>query len=82
VIWVWRIVAPFAFLTAALGLFWFAQGSGLITVDPILCAGDCEPVQAPSPQWQIVGAVTVLVGGALGVRAVRRVRATRLLTSR
>lgn len=74
---VWRIVTAVAALLTALGLFWFAQGIGLVTVDPILCTGDCRPVQAPAPQWQFAGGATALVGAGLGVLAVHRLRARR-----
>lgn len=61
-IWVWRTLGAVGVLIIVLGLFWLAQGIGLITVDPILCAASCEPVQAPSPPWQIAGALTALIG--------------------
>lgn len=75
--WVWRVVALLAFLVAVLGLFWLAQGIGLIVVDPILCSGDCEPVDAPSAQWQIIGGATAVAGLLLGWFAMRRSRAGR-----
>lgn len=76
-IWAWRTVALVTFLVSALGLFWFAQGAGLITVDPILCTGDCEPVRAPSSQWQITGGITAIIGITLGTLAVHRARTRR-----
>jgi len=75
--WVWRALSSAGLLVAGLGLFWFAQGVGLVTVEPILCAGSCEPVQAPSPQWQITGALTALAGATAGILAARRARSRR-----
>ena len=76
-IWVWRVVSVAGLLVAGLGLFWFAQGIGLVTVDPILCAGSCEPVRAPSPPWQIAGVLTAIAGAAAGILAGRRARSRR-----
>lgn len=45
-----------------LGLLWFLQGSDLIHLKPILCFADCEPITGRSLQWQIIGAVTFVVG--------------------
>lgn len=70
--WVWRSVAVVGAVPALLGGLWFAQGVGLVTVDPILCAGDCEPVQAPSLQWTVTGLIAALVGLALVIVGVHR----------
>lgn len=73
-IWVWRSITVVAALFTLLGGFWFAQGAGLVTVDPILCAGDCRPVQAPSVQWIMTGAITAAVGSVLVIVGARRSR--------
>ncbi|MEZ5291074.1 MAG: hypothetical protein R2745_08335 [Vicinamibacterales bacterium] len=60
-----------------LGGLWLTQGLGLVTIDPILCVGDCTPVVGPSMPWIAAGAVAVAVGalGAFYVRATRRAEA-------
>jgi hypothetical protein len=45
-----------------LGGLWSLQGLGLVTVQPILCFADCEPVQGPSPTWAIIGFIVVTAG--------------------
>lgn len=72
--WPWRLAAVAGWLTTVLGMFWLAQGIGLVKIDPILCAGSCEPVEAPSLQWQITGLLTGLGGAATGVLVTRRAR--------
>lgn len=63
-----------------LGALWFLQGSDLVHLDPVACAGDCEPVTGRHTGWQAAGALALLVGGAMTTVAVRvghRVRAQR-----
>ncbi|MGE0814007.1 MAG: hypothetical protein AB7O28_22300 [Vicinamibacterales bacterium] len=57
-----------------LGGLWLTQGLGLVTIEPILCVGDCAPVVGPSTQWVAAGALAVTVGalGILYTRATRR----------
>jgi len=55
-----------------LGGLWLVQGLGLVTIQPILCVADCEPLEGPAPLWAVIG-VAVLAAGAFGVyRAVKR----------
>jgi hypothetical protein len=55
-----------------LGCLWLVQGLGLVTIAPILCVAECEPLEGPSPIWAIAGLV-VLAAGAFGVyRGLRR----------
>ena len=49
---------------ALLGVLWLLQGLGLVHIRPILCFGDCVPLQGPSATWAIVGALVLLLGGA------------------
>jgi hypothetical protein len=42
------------------------QGLGLIVIDPILCVGDCEPLEGPSASWAVLGFI-VLTLGALAI---------------
>lgn len=72
--WVWRAVALLGVLLSLLGGLWLAQGLGVVHIDPIACVGACEPVEAPSRQWQLTGGVTALVGTALTFLAVHRMR--------
>lgn len=45
-----------------LGLLWFLQGSDIIHLKPLLCFANCEPIVGKSLQWQIIGAITFIVG--------------------
>jgi hypothetical protein len=59
-----------------LGGLWFLQGTGAVTIAPILCVADCAPLEGPSPIWAVIGFV-VFVAGALGIYyGVRRVPQT------
>lgn len=51
-------------VTAVLGALWLLQGLGLAHIRPILCFGDCVPLQGPSVTWAIVGALVLTLGGA------------------
>ncbi|HEU5127651.1 MAG TPA: hypothetical protein VFU12_06650 [Glycomyces sp.] len=55
-----RVTAGIAI--ALLGLLWTLQGADLVRIDPILCAGECEPITGGSPGWLAVGVATVLIG--------------------
>lgn len=59
-------------LLFALGSLWFLQGTGLLTVAPIACVGECEPLEGPSMPWAIVGAAMMAIGGAIILFAGRR----------
>jgi len=59
-------------LIASLGLFWFLQGAGAVHVRPLLCVSHCEPIQGKSTPWQVIGAVTFVVGAVVAGLAVRR----------
>lgn len=56
-----------------LGTLWFLQGSDLVHIDPVACVGDCEPVTGRHPGWQVTGAATMLLGGAMGAVAARSI---------
>jgi hypothetical protein len=49
-----------------LGGLWLFQGLGLVHLEPILCVGDCAPVQGPSATWALVGGL-VAAGGAFAI---------------
>lgn len=55
-----------------LGGLWFVQGTGLVTVPPILCVAECEPLVGPSLPWALAGLVTLAIGAILLWRALRR----------
>ena len=56
------IVGVLAFL---LGGLWFAQGIGLVVIEPIACVGECAALQGPSLQWAIAGFALMLGSGAV-----------------
>ena len=45
-----------------LGLLWFLQGSDIVHLQPILCFANCEPITGKSPLWQVIGAITFVIG--------------------
>lgn len=57
-----------------LGGLWFLQGTGLVTIAPILCIADCAPLEGPSTPWTIAGLVALLAGAAALWSAIRRFR--------
>lgn len=54
-----------------LGGLWLLQGLGLVNIPPLLCVGDCAPIEGGSPLWAGIGAV-VLAAGVLALLAARR----------
>lgn len=56
------IIVIVGVILALLGGLWLVQGLGLVTIAPILCVADCEPVEGPSTRWAIAGAAALLVG--------------------
>jgi hypothetical protein len=55
-----------------LGGLWFVQGLGIVTIPPILCVAECEPLEGQSIPWAIIGFI-VLVAGLFGLwRGLRR----------
>ncbi len=74
----WRKLTRLAAGTALvlLGLLWTLQGADLVSIRPILCAGECKPVTGGSIAWLVAGAITTIIGlavtGVLRLRAVRR----------
>ena len=56
------IIVIVGVILALLGGLWLVQGLGLVTIAPILCVADCEPLEGPSTGWAIAGAATLLVG--------------------
>jgi hypothetical protein len=49
-------------IIALFGLMWFLQGAGLLIVCPMLCFVDCECVTGGSLFWEIIGAITFIIG--------------------
>ncbi len=45
-----------------LGGLWLLQGLGVVQIEPILCAGECEPLEGPSPTWAVIGLVVFAAG--------------------
>jgi len=63
------IVLVVSVVVVLLGGLWLMQGLGLITVQPVLCVADCEPMVGPSATWALAGIVAVAAGLA-GLRYV------------
>ena len=55
-----------------LGGLWLVQGLGLVTIRPILCVADCEPLEGASPTWAIIGGLALALGGLAIAYALRR----------
>lgn len=77
----WRRVARAArvgggLVLTLLGLFWALQGAEVIRIEPIACAGECQPVTDGSLGWVVIGVLTMLGGLALlaGRRALDALR--------
>lgn len=60
-------------IVALLGMLWLVQGLGIVQVDPVLCAGDCEPITGGSVEWTVIGAITSVVGSTVVWAGLRRV---------
>ncbi len=59
-------------IAVLLGGLWLLQGLGLVTIEPILCVAECEPLDGPAPFWAAIGFV-LFAAGAFGVfRAITR----------
>ena len=61
-------------ILALLGGLWLLQGLGLVSIEPIACVAECEPLEGPSPTWAVIGAA-VLAAGALSLFLAFRRRA-------
>lgn len=57
-----------------LGGLWLLQGLGLVHLAPILCVGECAPVEGPSPTWAVVGGLVAALGLMAISYAVKRRR--------
>jgi hypothetical protein len=55
-----------------LGGLWLVQGLGLVTIAPILCVADCEPLEGPAPLWAVIGAVVLAAGAYAVYRTIKR----------
>ncbi|HEV2514020.1 MAG TPA: hypothetical protein VGV07_02125 [Devosia sp.] len=53
-------------IAVLLGGLWFLQGTGLVTLGPILCVAECEALEGPSLLWAVLGAL-LFAAGAAGV---------------
>ena len=66
------IVVTASVIAMLLGVLWLVQGLGLVTIPPILCVAECEPLEGPSPVWAAIGAVVLALGGFGLFRALKR----------
>lgn len=63
------LVLVVSVVAVLLGGLWLLQGLGLLTIQPILCVANCEPLEGPSTWWALSGVVAVALGLA-GLRYV------------
>lgn len=56
------LVLVVSVVAVLLGGLWLLQGLGLLTIQPILCVADCEPLVGPSAGWALAGIVAVVLG--------------------
>lgn len=61
-------------IVALLGMLWLVQGLGIVQIDPILCAGDCEPITGTSVEWAVIGAIASFVGSVIVWAGLKRVK--------
>lgn len=57
-----KLLGVIGVLAVLLGGLWLLQGLGIVHMKPILCFADCAPVQGPSTQWAVIGAVVAAAG--------------------
>jgi hypothetical protein len=55
-----------------LGGLWLLQGLGVVSLRPILCFADCDPIQGPSMTWVILGFLVTTGGICLVLFSARR----------
>ncbi len=58
----------FGIVLTSLGVLWTLQGADLITIKPILCFANCEPLVGGSSTWLAVGLVCIVIGLFILVR--------------
>ena len=68
------IGAALGAIAVLLGGLWFLQGTGLVTLGPILCVAECETLEGPSLLWAVLGLVLLAAGAAAVWFAVLRRR--------
>jgi hypothetical protein len=54
-----------------LGGLWLVQGLG-VSVPPILCFAECEPLEGASRRWAVIGCVMIIIGALAILYALRR----------
>ena len=69
-----QLAIPLAGVILALfGLLWFLQGIAILTLCPVLCVADCECVTSGSPFWEVIGAITFIIGIAIIFVSLKRI---------
>ena len=66
------IFVVFDVLCILLGALWLLQGVGVVEIDPILCVGECQALEAPSVTWAAIGGGVCAVGLLIVGFALRR----------
>ena len=57
-----KLVGVVGVLAVLLGGLWLLQGLGIVHMKPVACVADCKPLDGPSMQWAIIGAIVVVCG--------------------
>jgi hypothetical protein len=70
--WIRWAIACVSILAFLLGGLWLLQGTGLVTIDPIACIGECEALEGPSVPWALAGAALMIAALAALWAATRR----------
>jgi hypothetical protein len=67
-------MALLGLLLTGLGVLWALQGAGLITVKPVACVANCEPLEGFSATWLAVGIAAILLGIPVSWHSIRRLK--------
>lgn len=60
------LILVVSIMAVLLGGLWLLQGLGLVQMKPILCFGNCQPVEGPSATWVVAG-LLLLIAGIAGI---------------
>lgn len=67
------VLSLISIILTILGLLWFLQGSDILHLRPILCFANCEPIIGKSLPWQIIGAITFIIGILIAYKSIRSI---------
>ena len=66
------VILVIGILSVLLGGLWLLQGLGAVSIPPLLCFANCEPIDGPAPTWTIIGLLVVAAGILAILHALRR----------